>query len=284
MAPDDAVLAAADAEFSDWMRGNLVRAAGHFGLTVTGEPTFGWRLRTIGAQATGPDGPRWLRVVTEFPQYAHGETWTGTADANVVAGLPKPTVLDVHEWEEDGWRRQRAEAQTLLSGEPVSTTCHLTEVPVGLDERWWEQLRRAVDALRPTPTYRRHTDPVALSQRAAEVFGQRLPVSQWETVHGDLHWGNLLSHGFALLDWELWGRGPAGYDAATLLLHSLLVPEIADRVHQAFADQLDSDSGRTAQLAAAVRMHSRISRGDYRELVGPLRDHVRGLGASITSI
>ncbi|KLL10296.1 MULTISPECIES: hypothetical protein [Protofrankia] len=64
----------ADERFREWMRSNLARVAEHFGLTVVGQPAWGWRLRTIGASASGPDGPRWLRVVTEFPKRACGDT------------------------------------------------------------------------------------------------------------------------------------------------------------------------------------------------------------------
>jgi hypothetical protein len=33
------------------MRANLDHAARHFGLTVSGDPVFKWRLRTIGPAA-----------------------------------------------------------------------------------------------------------------------------------------------------------------------------------------------------------------------------------------
>lgn len=272
----------ADAEFSEWMRSNLHNAAGQFGLRIIGEPVFGWRLRSIGAVAAGPDGRRWLRVVTEYPQWAHGDTWTGNSDANAIPGIPKPYVIDVAEWDEQGWRRQRAEVLTLLPGEPISRTSHLI-TPVDLNEGWWAQLRGALRRLRHVPTDRDNTDQQKVSERAVQAFGQDLPVDAWETVHGDLHWNNLLAPRFALLDWELWGRGPAGTDAASLLLHSLLVPPVADKIRSMFADQLDTDTGRHAQLAVAARLHSRITRGDYPELAVPLRHHVHSLGATLAS-
>lgn len=94
-------------ELVEWMRGNLRHAADHFGLAINGEPVFGWRLRTIGAPASGPGGPRWLRVVTEFPEWAQGDTWTANTDANTITGITKPRVLDVLEWDEQSWRHQR---------------------------------------------------------------------------------------------------------------------------------------------------------------------------------
>lgn len=46
----------ADARFRNFQRHNLTLAAGHFGLMVTRAPSFGWRLRSISAPATGPHG------------------------------------------------------------------------------------------------------------------------------------------------------------------------------------------------------------------------------------
>jgi hypothetical protein len=88
----------------------------------------------------------------------------------------------------------------------------------------------------------------------------------------------VLAPDLAIVDWELWGRGPVGYDAATLYCHSLLVPELAAQVHETFADLLDSPDGRLAQLAAAGRMLHRITgSGDYPDLEAPLRRHVTEL-------
>lgn len=278
MQRDDKTIA--DARFIEWMRGNLHRAADHFSLTITGEPVFGWRLRTIGAPATGVDGPRWLRVVTEFPEWATGDTWTGNADANTITGIPKPRVLDMLEWDEQNWRQQRAEVLTLLPGSAISPTNQL-QCDVDLPDFWWTELRRSIDVLRATPTERAYTDQPRISERTREAFGGELHVEMWETVHGDLHWENLRAPYFGLLDWELWGRGPAGTDAATLLLYSLLVPQVAERVHHTFADQLDTEAGRIAQLAVAARLLCRIAGGDFPELAESLHRHVRGLGGSL---
>lgn len=98
-------------------------------------------------------------------------------------------------------------------------------------------------------------------------------------VHGDLHWNNLLVPDFALVDWELWGRGPAGLDAATLYLHSLLVPETARRTREPFTDLLSTPTGKTAQIYAAARLLSRADR-DYPDLADPLRRHIEPLLAA----
>lgn len=121
MTPTPEEIADADRRFADWMRSNLQRAAVEFGVTLAGQPVFGWRLRSIGAPARGREGAsRWLRVVSEFPDWAYGEFWTGNADANALPeAIPCPRVLDTAEWVEG--RRQRAELATRLPGRPCST-------------------------------------------------------------------------------------------------------------------------------------------------------------------
>ena len=68
-------------------------------------------------------------MASEFPQWTGAAAWTGNADADVPSGLAKPRVLDVIEWDDHGWRRQRAEVTTLLPGRPVSPTSPLHPAP-----------------------------------------------------------------------------------------------------------------------------------------------------------
>jgi Ser/Thr protein kinase RdoA (MazF antagonist) len=258
-----------DETFTAWQQGNLAAAARRFEVLLAGPAVFGWRLRSIGAPVTSEDGPRWVRVVSDYPEFASGDGWTGNSDANSLTGLAKPQVLAVVEWDDDG-RRQRGELLTYLPGTPVSASDVLRQ-EVDLTGDWWAELRRTLAVLRATDTDRSNTTQDMLTHRARDVYGADLPIRRWETVHGDLHWNNLLAPRFGLLDWELWGRGPAGLDAASLYCHSLLVPTVASRVWEAFADVLDSDEGWVAVRAAAARMLHRITGGDYPELEGPLR-------------
>lgn len=220
-----------------------------------------------------------MRVVSEFPQWAHGERWTGNLDANAIGGIPKPQVLDVYEWTEQDWRHPRAEVLTLLPGAAISSTSQLRE-GVTLQPDWWQTLRATVDVVRQVPTNRTNCDAAALAQRTRETYGIELAARDWETVHGDLHWQNLPGPSFGLLDWESWGTGPAGTDAATLLLYTLGVPGIFDKVRQTFADQLDAQSGRISQLSVGARLLSRIRGGDFLELEQPLRKHLKAMGIS----
>ncbi|MGI8308128.1 aminoglycoside phosphotransferase [Saccharopolyspora hattusasensis] len=276
--PTDAEVADADRRFAEWMRANLDRAAAHFGVTLTGDPVFGWRLRSIGAPARDGDGAaRWLRVVSEFPEWAHGEFWTGNTDANALPpSIPRPRVLDTVEWAEG--RQQRAELATRLQGRP----CSATDAPTNhlrLDPAWWAALRRTLATLAATPTHRIHANQEWVSHRIRSAFGDQLDahVGQWETVHSDLHWNNLLQPEFGLLDWEGWGRGPAGTDAATLLCCSVLAPTTYRDVRAIFRDVLDSPTGRVAQLYATARLLHRVDMDERHEFADALRAHARTL-------
>lgn len=110
--PED--LSDAVALFRGWMRENLQRAAAHFGLAVAGERQLGWMNRSISALASCGEDQVWLRVVSETSSGSMATSGPATLGANVFAGLAKPHVLDVYEWEES--RQQRAEVLTLAAG------------------------------------------------------------------------------------------------------------------------------------------------------------------------
>lgn len=270
LAPEPA--ADGDAVFRNFQRHNLARAAEHFDLTIDGPASFGWRLRSIGAPATRTNDDYWLRVVSEEPQWARGHTWTGNLDANTVTGIAKPRVLDVLEWSEHDWRNQRAEVLTKLAGSPCSPTDVLRQSPA-VSSTWWTTLQRSLGRLAETRTDRVHADQARVTARIHERFGEAVDtaVDTWTTAHGDFHWANLMAPDLGVLDWELWGRAPTGIDAASLLCHSLLVPETADRIRARFDGVLNTRAGRIAQLYTAARLLRRIDGGDYPELAQPLR-------------
>ena len=271
----------ADAAWRGWMLGLLSAAAERFRLAVTGPAAWGWRDRSVGASTAGAGGPRWLRVVTEDIGWAHGDWWTGNSDANVINGITKPVVLGTTEWEE-GPRRIRAEVMTLVSGHPCSPTDILT-AGLRLPSQWWLELRRSLETVAATQTSRECINAGQLADRVRR-FGVKVSLGtvRWETVHGDLHWANLFQPQFGIIDWEWWGRGPAGLDAATLYCYSLLTPAIAQRVHDTFRSALSSAQGAIAQLYVCARLLSRAERGDHPQLSPLLRRHGEQLACTLT--
>ncbi|WP_438387841.1 phosphotransferase [Actinopolyspora saharensis] len=272
MSPTDAEIAEADRQFAAWMRENLHRVAECFGVTVSGVPVLGWRLLSISAPVSGD---RWLRVTTEALEWAHGRWWTGSVDANAITEVRKPVVLDRTEWEVAGVRRQRAELMTRVAGRPCSAGGALRG-ELDVSATWWTELRDVLDTLGAVRTDRVHRTQEHLDTRTMAVLGRTIPVRYWETVHGDLHWGNVFDP-LALVDWDHWGTGPVGTDAATLYCYSLLAPRTAETVWHTFADTLDTPTGTTALLHTAARLLHRISTGDHPELAPPLHELVERL-------
>jgi hypothetical protein len=261
----------------------LHAAAARHGLKVTGHPVYGWRYRSVGAPAATRGGePRWLRVGTEHTADL-GPYWTGAADANAVLGVAKPRVVAVEEWPLPGRARwMRVDVSTWLPG----TVCSGGEVlrdRLDLTDEWWDDLVRALAAIRATPTSR-YDDCRPREGRVRAQFGDRAAdavraATARATQHGDLHWANLMHQPFGLLDWEMWGVHPVGSDEATLYLRSLLVPAVTARIRDLWGDLLDSPAGRAAQLRAAAALLHRAD--EWPDLVGPLREHVTPLLARL---
>lgn len=268
-----------DEHFRDWMRDNLTRAAAAFGVRVDGQSVMGWGDRSIGAPVRSEHHTYWLRVVSEFPTYINADWWSGNADANRIRAVAMPRVLAVEEWHERDWRTQRAELMTIVPGKPISQPGGIDSLRLPL--RWWSALTSTLQHIRATPTERMTEPRDRIDARLRDALGDdvALPELRWETVHGDLHWQNLLAEPFGLLDWEFWGRGPACLDEATLYCASLHRPDLATVVFRELGDRLDSRDGRIAQLYAAARLLRRSQMEDPHGLSAPLRrllDELRG--------
>jgi hypothetical protein len=85
------------------------------------------------------------------------------------------------------------------------------------------------EVLASTSTTRTNANQDQITQRITEQFGDALDttVEHWETVHGDLHWSNLVGPQFGLLDWELWGKVHKGQilqPCSVTAFWSLLMP------------------------------------------------------------
>jgi len=150
--------------------------------------------------------------------------------------------------------------------------------PPNLPDPWWSQLRVALARLANVNTSRFMAPVGQREGRVRQVFGDRVADAmrpqRWETAHGDLHWANVLGPDLVIIDWELWGRAPAGTDAATLYLFSLPAPETAAQVHDVFADVLGSRHGRIALVGVAARILYRARLGDFPDLADAVQDHV----------
>ncbi|MFK4226682.1 aminoglycoside phosphotransferase [Streptomyces sp. NPDC019890] len=211
------------------------------------------------------DRETWLRVEWRRPDRADSPSWAGLEAAAAVRGVSKPDLLEALRW----WdaRREvvwRADEMTLVPDAIVSMSGSITSTPE-LPHSWWQTLKESLDALAAHKTVRVGMRQAHFTRRITEVFGTDVDttIDEWTTAHADLHWGNLTAPRCWLLDWEDWGAGPRGLDAATLWGFSLGVPDLADRVQAEFGADLQTRSGKLAQLlfcANALRAHARNSK------------------------
>jgi hypothetical protein len=256
------------------LRAELVRAAHDFGLSPRGKVVFGWRDRSIGSAVAGRGDVCWLRVVWARPEWARGSWWTGNQDAAQLRGVSKPALIEVSQ-QGEGPLVFRAELMTLVPGRPCAPAPVVVRDPPAVDSSWWAELASSLRVLAATSTVRRAVDPENIRQRIAVFFGQRVDtdVRDWTASHGDLHWNNLHSEPFAIVDWEAWGLAPRGYDAAFLLCHSLAVPDVAEEIRRRFASDLNTDDGVISQLYVLTKMLTRADGGEYSELIDTLHRH-----------
>ncbi|HZX08039.1 hypothetical protein [Kribbella sp.] len=256
-----------------WMDGHLEWAAHEFGVERIGQPLHTGRLHSVGCRVTDAGRDAWLRVVYADPEWGDGNYLEKNLAANAIHGVPKPTVKRWREWEDSG-RRMRGELSTFVADAALSTGMTLTR-EVALPEQWLSDLNRALHGLAEHPAPPTGVDADYVNDGIRAFFGIDLDIASvpWTTAHCDLHWGNLTGPTLTILDWETWGRAPAGYDAATLVCTSLDRPDLARRVSAALSEFLDTHSGHVATLAAATRLLRFADGGEQTELARPVRQH-----------
>ncbi|MCG6496910.1 hypothetical protein [Kitasatospora sp. A2-31] len=249
------------------------KAAGFLGLVCTGPQVFGTSGTTVGCRAENV----WLRVSRSSRLRVPRPTGQGALGAEqlVPASVPRPRLHDTLDWTEAGWFYQ-ADVFDLV-GSAVSSTPDLRDDP-GLDDGWWTGLRNALAAIAEAPGTKITLRQAWVDEAVPKYLGIPAPVEVERTTgHGDLQWANLTARPLNILDWERWGLVPVGYDPAVLWVSSLLVPTVADRIRQEFADILDTPAGRVGQLIAIAEMLQAVDRGYYPELAPLLADRAREL-------
>jgi hypothetical protein len=150
--------------------------------------------------------------------------------------------------------RWRADEIDCITDAPIKPGGILTTEP-HLSDAWWATFNRSLDAVADQPTRRVATSVGShiTQERITTAIHQVFPdvdtrITDWTAAHADLASANLTAPSCYLLDWEDWGLAPRGYDASTLWGASLAVPALAKRVYQERRSDLDSRSGRLAQL------------------------------------
>ncbi|MGB8200585.1 MAG: phosphotransferase [Pseudonocardiaceae bacterium] len=228
----------------------------------------------------------WVRVQWRRPSKIYGPAWAGAECASVLRGVTKPDWFQTASWTDDirevVWR---ADEMELVSSPVINSTGVVATEPE-LSESWWASLKTSLVALAEHQTERVGVRQEHLTLRINQVFPDEVDttVDDWVTAHADLHWGNLTAPDCYLLDWEDWGAAPRGRDAVSLWGASLRVPALAARVQHEFCHDLQTRSGKLAQLlfcSNVIRVNAK--RSDPSPLVEPAKRFADMLLAELRS-
>ena len=258
-------LAARIGDFEKWQASLLEESASRLGAVLDPGGRV-YRYGFAGSPVTFRGQRAWLRVSPFLEHEMSRKAWRGTAEAAAIPGVSKPALLHRIEWHADGPEPVPVSAEVLtLVTDPVASRERFLRTAPDLPPEWFRDLAASLAALRAYPTERRF--PV----HSPEEYGYLLSatyrrpvlatcVPAFGTEHIDLNWENITAPRFCILDMEHWCTAVTGYGAAYLYLTALEVPAVADQVHAALADELDTPSGRYAQLVAAALILRNLTR------------------------
>lgn len=252
-------------------------AAAHMDVTVVGaEETWGWEGRSLSRPVADS---RWLRLRAAPPGKAQGDSWDGSeaAEKTVPDEVPRPRLHGAHQWLQDGYT-YRAELYDRVLHPTLSQSALLASA-LDLPQSWWDALGRALDSIASTKTGRIALREDRMAWRIEKFIGPQIETDdvEWRTAHADIQWSNLTGPDLRILDWERWGLAPVAYDAATLYVSSLTVPEAAARVRQELGHVLETPAGAFSELVVASEFLQGMERGNNLELETPLRRRVTEL-------
>ena len=239
---------------------------------------WGWHGRTLGQPVTTGQRAGWLRLASAPTGRVATLFWNGAIDADraLPPSVQRPRLLCWHDWTDEKWT-YRAELYEHTQIPTISPYPTLAAVPT-LPDSWWNALRVTLHTLATVPTGRVTADPGFLTWALPHYLGDidLVPDLPWTTAHGDLHFANLCAP-LCVLDWEGWGKAPAGYDAAVLHSHSLLVPSAAAKIRHELAEHLNTPEGQFAELAVIVELLHAATHDGQTKLTEPLRTRAETL-------
>lgn len=252
-------------------------AAAALDATTTGDPVWGWHGRTLGRRADHPvHGACWLRLLSAPSEKASGKLWDGTELAGrLFTGVHKPALHALHDATAHG-HAYRAELTEFID-DPVLSPQPVLRHELELTDPWFKSIRTDLDTIATVATDREAVRQQWIDRAVPTYTGVPAPrITEWTCSHGDFHASNITTTG-VILDWEGFGLAPRGWDQALLYAYSLLAPATAACIRAEFAHILDTEAGRTAQLAVAADLLQSASRGDHPELITPLQALVTSL-------
>lgn len=254
-------------------------AAQELRVRLVGEIKYGWTQKSLGSTVISADGALgWLRVQFRERDTQPNLLWSGNQESEHIGGILKPAVIRGIEWHYNDYI-WRADLMTHISQKPCSRTPEL-RTDISLGREWLNELRMSLERLGRYNTPRTAVSQEAITHAIHQRFGDHIytHISEWATIHGDMHWANITYPECWVLDWECWGTGPKALDASFLFCYSLLNKKIAERIYQRFADWLNTQDGYIAQLFACSEIMTMAeSDGSHPDLYPFVVERARSL-------
>jgi hypothetical protein len=208
-------------------------------LEMRGPKRYGISKSTVGCKVGNAKMPAaWLKVAYELKgepkKVAFGAD--GEIEAQKIQGITKPRLLRATRWQDErhNWYAMLFEHQTGF----VSRTVHLSDDPK-LGPAFFPALSKAIHAMQSLQTERRVHQADSVIERLKTAYNiDATGLIQFAPAHGDLHWGNVASKPFTIIDWSSWGLHPFGMDVARLWLTAVNVPKVRKQLELTFADTM----------------------------------------------
>lgn len=229
--------------------------------------------RNIGARVRLHDGTEaWLKVGGVYAR--QNRFFLGEPQAAEITGVPKPAMLANVEWTR-GMVTWGARLMTLIDAPVVEFDLWAGNRAAHVSDAWIAALKAALERLAPQPARCATCDPRHVHKILDEHYGVAAPPREaWHLAHSDLHWSNLTAPELAILDWEVWGLAPPGYDIAMLIAYSANDAGLVARLEEAFAETLAKPSVRATRLYV---LHLVLEMTENGHLDPDMRDSVAGM-------
>jgi hypothetical protein len=208
-------------------------------LEIRGPKRYGISKSTVGCKVGNAKMPAaWIKVAFETKGGAKIASFgaSGEIEAQKIQGITKPKLLRATRWEDEkyNWFAMLFEHQTGF----VSRTIHLKEDPK-LGPAFFPALSKAINAMQSLSTERCAIQADDIVSRLKTAFNiDATGLIQFVPAHGDLHWGNVASKPFTIIDWSSWGLHPFGMDVARLWLTATHVPKLRKQIEETFASTI----------------------------------------------
>src|SRR5680860_372520 len=231
-------------------------------------PRYSWDSMSISAGVKNGDGDRFWVKITVCPNKIPPDNWqiekmTDKLDPKVI----RPGLIKFEEWNNNS-HLYKATIHSFISDRSISTT-PVIDTETRLPYEWFHALNSILSTLEQEKTTRITIRQEQVTAVIQKELGQSVDatIQNWNTIHGDLHWGNITYPQLAILDWDTWGLGPASYDVALLAGFAVNNEVVLASINEVFHDKLSSRDGLLMQFYTLIEIRDIISKhGDYVEL------------------